>query len=72
MEIGVNDDILSLIDITSGSLLLGIAQRVKQRRLEKGWAQKMFAARVGVALPAFRRFEYDADWMQDGFSILEK
>lgn len=57
MEIGVNDNILSLIDKTPGSLLLGIAQRVKQRRLEKGWTQKMLAARAGVALPTFRRFE---------------
>lgn len=49
--------IYTYIDKTPGSLLLGIAQRVKQRRLEKGWTQKMFAARAGVALPAFRRFE---------------
>ena len=35
----------------------GIAQRVKQRRLEKGWTQKMLAAKAGLSLPSYRRFE---------------
>lgn len=43
MKIGINDNILSLTDRTPDSLMLGIAERVKQRRLEKGWTQKMLA-----------------------------
>lgn len=35
----------------------GIAERVKQRRLEKGWTQKMLAAKAGLSLPSYRRFE---------------
>ena len=35
----------------------GIAQRVKQRRLEKGWTQKMLAAKAELSLPSYRRFE---------------
>lgn len=35
----------------------GVAQRVKQRRLEKGWTQKILAAKAGVSLPSYRRFE---------------
>ncbi len=57
MEIGVNDNILSLIGKTPDSLLTGIAERIKQRRLEKGWTQKMLAAKAGVSLPSYRRFE---------------
>ncbi|WP_321480076.1 helix-turn-helix transcriptional regulator [uncultured Bacteroides sp.] len=53
----INDNILSIIDKTPDSLMLGIAQRVKQRRLEKGWTQKMLAAKAGVSLPSYRRFE---------------
>lgn len=57
MDIGINDNILSLIGKTPDLLMSGIAQRVKQRRLEKGWTQKMLAAKAGVSLPSYRRFE---------------
>ena len=57
MEYGVNDNILLLIDKTPDLLMSGIAQRVKQRRLEKDWTQKMLAAKAGVSLPSYRRFE---------------
>lgn len=57
MKTGVNDNILSLIEKTPDSLLTGIAERIKQRRLEKGWTQKMLAAKAGVSLPSYRRFE---------------
>lgn len=57
MNIGINDNILSLIGKTPDLLMSGIAQRVKQRRLEKGWTQKMLAAKAGVSLPSYRRFE---------------
>ena len=57
MKVDVNDNILSLIDKTSNLIMSGIAQRVKQRRLEKGWTQKMLAAKAGLSLPSYRRFE---------------
>ena len=57
MKTGINDNILSLIDRTPDLLMSGIAQRVKQRRLEKGWTQKMLAAKAGLSLPSYRRFE---------------
>jgi len=57
MKTGINNNILSLIDRTPDLLMSGIAQRVKQRRLEKGWTQKMLAAKAGLSLPSYRRFE---------------
>lgn len=57
MKSSINDNILSLIDKTPDLLMSGIAQRVKQRRLEKGWTQKMLAAKAGLSLPSYRRFE---------------
>lgn len=57
MKVDVNDNILSLIDKTPNFIMSGIAQRVKQRRLEKGWTQKMLAAKAGLSLPSYRRFE---------------
>lgn len=53
----ITDNILSLIGKTPDSLMSGIAERVKQRRLEKGWTQKMLAAKAGLSLPSYRRFE---------------
>lgn len=49
--------ILSLINKTPDSLMSGIAQRVKQRRLEKGWTQNMLATKAGGVLASYRRFE---------------
>ena len=57
MKVDVNDNILSLIYKTPNLIMSGIAQRVKQRRLEKGWTQKMLAAKAGLSLPSYRRFE---------------
>lgn len=57
MNISLNDNILSLIDKTPDLLMLGIAGRVRQRRLEKGWTQKMLAVKAGVSLGSYRRFE---------------
>lgn len=57
MKVDINDNILSLIDKTPNLIMSGIAQRVKQRRLEKGWTQKMLAAKAGLSLPSYRRFE---------------
>ena len=57
METGINNNILSLINKTPDLLISDIAQRVKQRRLEKGWTQKTLAAKAGLSLPSYRRFE---------------
>lgn len=57
----INDNILSLIGKTPNLLLLGVAHRVKQRRLEKGWTQKALASRAGVSLPSYRRFELSGE-----------
>jgi transcriptional regulator with XRE-family HTH domain len=53
----IDDNILSLINKTPDSLMSGIAKRVKQRRLEKGWTQNMLATKAGVSLASYRRFE---------------
>jgi transcriptional regulator with XRE-family HTH domain len=57
MKTGINDNILSLIDKTPDSLMFGIAERVKRRRLEKGWTQKVLAAKAGLSYSSYRRFE---------------
>ncbi len=57
MKSEINDNILSLIGKTPDLLMSGIAQRLKQRRLEKGWTQKVLAAKSGVSFPSYRRFE---------------
>lgn len=61
MNISLNDNILSLINRTPDLLMLGIAGRVRQRRLEKGWTQKMIAAKAGVSLGSYRRFELSGE-----------
>lgn len=53
----IDDNILSLINKTPDSLMSGIAKRIKQRRLEKGWTQNMLATKSGVSLASYRRFE---------------
>lgn len=53
----IDDNILSLIGKTPDLLMTGVAERVKQRRLEKGWTQKTLASKAGVSLPSYRRFE---------------
>ncbi len=51
------DNILSLIGKTPGGIMEEVARRVKQRRLEMGWTQKMLASKAGVSLASYRRFE---------------
>lgn len=57
MKVTLNDNILSLINRSPDSLMSGIAQRVKQRRLEKEWTQKLMASKAGLTLASYRRFE---------------
>ena len=53
----INDNILSLIGKTHDSLMLGIAGRVKERRLEKDWTQRALALKAGISFGSLRRFE---------------
>ncbi len=39
------------------SILIGIASRVKKRRLERNLTQKAFAKRAGIGYDAYRKFE---------------
>ncbi|MDO9634377.1 MAG: helix-turn-helix transcriptional regulator [Paludibacter sp.] len=55
------DNILSLINLTPQALLQGIASRVKARRLELRFTQKELAARAGIPLPTYRRFEHSGE-----------
>lgn len=52
-----SDNILSVNSQEIGEVLLMLAQRVRQRRLEMNFTQKAFSARAGVCLPTYRRFE---------------
>src|SRR5574344_2287029 len=53
----ITNNILSLADKTPASILTAVASRVKQRRLERDWTQKMLSTRAGLPLATYRRFE---------------
>ena len=50
-------DIDIILNHSLDSLLKGIAERVKERRLERNLTQKAFAKRAGVGYDAYRKFE---------------
>jgi len=50
-------DIDTIINKTPDAIMKGIAERIKERRLEKKFTQKAFAKRAGVGYDAYRRFE---------------
>ena len=50
-------DIDIILNHSLDSLLQGIAERVKERRLERNLTQKAFAKRAGVGYDAYRAFE---------------
>ena len=50
-------DINTIIDNSPASILKGIAERVRERRLERNLTQKAFAKRAGVGYDAYLRFE---------------
>ena len=54
-------DISTIIKETPESILKGIAERVKARRLERNLTQKAFAKRAGVGYDAYRKFENTGD-----------
>ena len=57
----INNNILAfellLNDSNPENILLGIAKRVKRRRLELNFTQNIFAKRAGMTLSSYRRFE---------------
>lgn len=52
-----SNNILSLLDATPSATMLSVAQRVKQRRLELNWTQKLLASKAGIPIATYRRFE---------------
>lgn len=52
-----NDNILAYISNTPDTLMQSIAERVRQRRLGLNWTQKLLAAKAGIPLATYRRFE---------------
>jgi transcriptional regulator with XRE-family HTH domain len=56
MNIEPSDNMLS-IDESGAGLERGVAGRVRERRLEMNLTQKGFAARAGIPLATYRRFE---------------
>ena len=54
-------DIDAIIKKTPDSILKGIAERVRERRLEHNLTQKVFAKRSGVGYDAYRKFENTGD-----------
>lgn len=57
----INDNILSLINKTPDSILHSIAERIKKRRLEKNWTQKLLASKAGMPIATYRRFEREGE-----------
>lgn len=50
-------DIHTIIGKSPDAIIKGIAERVRERRLELNFTQKAFAKRAGVGYDAYRRFE---------------
>ena len=54
-------DIDTITKATPNCILRGIAERIKERRLERNLTQKTFAKRSGVGYDAYRKFENTGD-----------
>ena len=50
-------DINTIINNSPDSILKGIAERVKERRLERNLTQKAFTKHAGIGYDAYRKFE---------------
>lgn len=48
---------ISLDTLTANDMLRDVAARVRQRRLELNYTQEGLAARAGLKLPTYRKFE---------------
>jgi transcriptional regulator with XRE-family HTH domain len=58
---GLAMDISTIINNTPDTILQKIAERVRERRLERNLTQKDFSKRAGVGYDAYRRFENTGD-----------
>ena len=54
-------DITTIINNSPNSILKGVAERAKERRLERNLTQKAFAKRAGVGYDAYRKFEHTGE-----------
>ena len=54
-------DINAIINHTPDAITRKIADRVRERRLERNLTQKAFATRAGVGYDAYRKFENTGD-----------
>jgi len=70
MNMIVNDNILSLLNDTPSAIMLSVAQRVKQRRLELNWTQKFLASKSGIPVATYRRFERTGEVSLRGLVLL--
>jgi transcriptional regulator with XRE-family HTH domain len=50
-------DIDAIINSSPDTIIRGIAERIKERRLERNLTQKAFSKRAGMGYDAYRRFE---------------
>lgn len=66
----INDNILSLLNKTPDSILSSIAAKIKQRRLERNWTQKFLAAKAGMPLATYRRFEREGEISLRGLIVV--
>ncbi len=56
-----SDNILILLNKTPDSILTSVAVKVKERRLERNWTQKLLASKAGMPLATYRRFEREGE-----------
>jgi transcriptional regulator with XRE-family HTH domain len=61
MDNEINDTILFVNANSPGALKLGLAARARARRLEMNLTQKGMAARAGIPVATYRRFETTGD-----------
>ena len=66
----ITDNILALLNKTPESILVSIAGRVKLRRLNKNWTQKLLASKAGIPLATYRRFELKGEISLRGLSLV--
>lgn len=53
----IDTNILALINNTPDAIMTTIAQRIKERRLEKKLTQRSLASRADMSIASYRRFE---------------
>lgn len=66
----VNDNILALIERTPDSIMQAIAERVRLRRLERNWTQKLLASKAGLPVATYRRFELKGEISMRGLVMV--